>query len=78
MSFLFEVVLILVGLQQSVVTIYRGSLIWARRTVDNLEAYAEEHEVPYESLVSASSLAFGIQASFTVLYWLSIYALVFR
>lgn len=78
MELLLEAVLVIAGAIQSIVTIYRANLLWARYRVADIEAYADEHSMSVDAIRNSSRLAFGIQATFTILYWLALYVLVFR
>lgn len=78
MTFLFELVLIVAGLLQSLVTVYRGTLLWVKETSDDIEWYAANNDVTVDAIRRSSWLGFAVQLVFTVLYWLSLYALVFR
>lgn len=78
MDLLFESVLIVAGLLQSLISIYRGSLLWVKETYGDIEWYAANHDVPLDAIQRASRVGVAIQVTFTVLYWLSLYALVFR
>lgn len=78
MAFLFDAVLVVAGLLQSLTTVYRGVLLYVRETVDDLEAYSEEHGVSVEAILRSSRVGFAIQFVFTVFYWLAVYELVFR